>query len=156
MIFVIYFSMIITQWIFSYFNLWFLKPDIIFIYVFIITYYKSTNTALIFSFFAGIFADFYYTLPLGTHCLVFNLFSFFVSRIKHKLDISSIIARVVNFLISNYIVTFLSYLIVFFVSKKNIYSSFDMIQPIVSVIFMEVFVNIWKNLQGRRMNYVRL
>ncbi|MEF3280387.1 MAG: rod shape-determining protein MreD [Elusimicrobiota bacterium] len=153
----LYLSMVFFHWIFSYkFSFLNLNPDIIFIYVFWVNYYKKGVAAITFSFFSGIFADFYYNLPFGSHCLAFSLFSFILSRVRKNLDITSIIPRFINFVVSNYFLILFLFLLnslIYGFPKKWQFIDFT---PFLNFVFFEIFMYILNNFFIKRREYVRL
>lgn len=157
MIFVFFISMLFFHWFFSYgVSILSIGPDIIFIYVFWVNYYFSPCLSLTFSFFCGIYADFYYTLPFGTHALAFSLMSFVINSVRKNIEIDSFLPRIVNFIISNYsIVVFLIFLN--FIMTQNFNFDFRlMVQPILNIIFFELFNKLFLFVFKRRKDYVRI
>jgi rod shape-determining protein MreD len=157
MMFIAYIGMIFFQWIFSYQSLSLnLSPDIIFIFVFWANYYKNPVPALIFSFFSGLYADFYYTTAFGSYTLSFVLFAFIVNKIKSNIEVESFIPRLVNFVISNYSIIVFVIIINLIVSGRSTVNYVLFFQPFLNIIFFEIFRYILNRFFNRRREYVRL
>jgi len=148
--------MIFFHWFFSYSVYLPVGPDIIFIYVFWVNYFFSPISSLTFSFFAGICADFYYNLPFGTHCLVFVLLSFVINSIRKNVDIESLIPRLINFVISNYSVQISLTLINLIINQNTDYDRGFFIQPLINILFFEIFNILFLKFFKKRRNYVRI
>ena len=155
--FIIYIAMVFFQWLFSYQPVFIsISPDIIFIFVFWANYYRNPVPAILFSFFAGLYADFYYITPFGSYTLSFILFSFVVNRIKNNIEVDSFIPRSINFIISNYVLIIFIVILNFIVVGRFSLNYAVFIQPLLNIFFFEIFRYILNKLFNKRREYAKL
>lgn len=154
MIFIIFITMVIFYWLLSsLFSFHFIVPDLFFIYTFLINYYYTPSIAVSFSFFSGVYADFCYDFPFGTHALGFVILSFVINSIKQKVEIASLFARVFNFIIFNYL--FVIFVIILdFIINREFTGYILFLQPLINIPFLEIVNKLF--LKVLKKNYVKL
>mgnify|MGYP001045004923 CR=1 FL=1 len=128
--------MILIQYFFSYIKI---TVDVIFIFTFWINYKKNDISAIVYSFFAGVYMDFYYQFPFGVCALTMTLLSHIITEIRNKMDISIIGSRIISFIVMNYLFNFMLYAFSFVVTSVNYFNLAFIYLPFVNFIFFEIF-----------------
>lgn len=136
MILLVFFLMVLIQFIFSYLNI---SVDVIFIFVFWVNYRNNDIISLIYSFFAGLYMDFYYQFPFGVCSLTMIVLSGIIANIKYKMDIEMIASRFVSFITMNYIFNLFLFIFSFIVSSQNYFNLKFLYLPFINFFFFEIF-----------------
>ncbi len=135
--FIIYFMMIFIQMLVSS-NRLLSYIDFIFIFVFFVNSQFSYLPAVLFSFFSGLYADFYYSFPIGLHSLIYVLMSYVFYLFREKIEFNFIFSRFLNFIIVSFSVNFLTYSISYFAGWKISFGWMNIFFVLFNFIFYEI------------------
>lgn len=154
MIILVYFLMVFIHIFFSYHNFF---VDFPFIFVFLISLLKSPIVSMFFAFFAGIFSDFYQSIPLGLSSFVYVLLSYFITMMRQNIEYNTVFSRFVNFVALNLAVMILTLSVEYFFGVKVLFSFKSFLYPFVNFAFFEFFWFLTKRLEiSKDRNFIKV
>ncbi len=127
----------------------------VFIYVLWVNYNLNPVSAMWYSFFSGVFLDFYSFYPFGSHMLLFTLFSFSINSIRKYIDLSSFFSRALNVIIWNILFLLLLEILNFLVNRKFLFIGREFFLPFLNLVFFEIFNRIFLFFNKNKKCYVK-
>ncbi|MGC9070635.1 MAG: hypothetical protein ACP5IO_04920 [Elusimicrobiales bacterium] len=135
--FILYFAMAYLQMFLSSSHI-FSYIDFVFIFVFLVNSQFSVFSAMVFSFFSGLYADFYYSFPLGLHSMIYVSLSYILYLMKEKIEFDFIFSRFLNFIIFSFGIEFFTYVIGYLTGCKMNFGWINLILPFFNFVFYEI------------------